>query len=148
VDVFSFPWKGLGALWFPPFSLIPFFLSKLMKEEAEAVLVTPYWPSQPWFPIIMELAVAGPRLLRTLSDLLTSPLGESHPVVQDDSIGLIAWNLSGSTLLRAEFQRTLQPSSSLQHEKIQTVHTRAPGIFGEIGVLRGKRIPCLLDPQT
>jgi hypothetical protein len=147
VDAFSFPWKGLGAFCFPPFSLIPFCLSKLMREEAEAIFVTPYWPSQPWFPIIMDLAVAVPRLLRPSPDLLTTPLGESHPLVQNDSIRLIAWKLSGSALLRAEFQKTLQPSSSPQHEKIQTLHTRALGIFGEIGVLRGKRIPCLLAPQ-
>ena len=147
VDAFSFPWKGLGAFCFPPFSLIPFCLSKLISEEAEAVFVTPYWPSQPWFPIIMDLAVAVPRLLHPSPDLLTSPLGESHPLVQDDSIRLIAWKLSGSALPRAEFQETLQPLSSPQHEKIQTLHTRALGIFGEIGVLRGKRIPCLLAPQ-
>jgi hypothetical protein len=109
-----------------------------MREEAEAIFVTPYWPSQPWFPIIMDLAVAVPRLLRPSPDLLTTPLGESHPLVQNDSIRLIAWKLSGSALLRAEFQKTLQPSSSPQHEKIQTLHTRALGIFGEIGATREK----------
>ncbi|KZS09709.1 Uncharacterized protein APZ42_025993 [Daphnia magna] len=147
VETFSLPWKGFDAFCFPPFSLISFCLSKLMEEEPEAVLVTPYWLSQPWFPIIMDLAVAAPRRLRPSSDLLTSPLGMSHPLVQDDSIRLIAWKLSGSALLRAEFPKTLQPSSSPQHEKIQTLHTRPPGIFGEIRVLRGKRIPCLIAAQ-
>jgi hypothetical protein len=125
LGAFSFPWKGLGTFCFPPFCLIPFCLSKPMREEDETVFVTPYCPSQPWFPIIMDLAVAVPRLFRPSPDLLTSPLGESHPLVQDDIIRLIAWKLLGSTLLRAEFQKTLQPSSSSQHEKIQTLHTRA-----------------------
>lgn len=130
---------------FPPFSQIPFCLSKLIKEEAEEILVTPYWPSQPCFPTIMDLAVAVPLLLRTSPDLLTSPLGESHhPLVQDDCIRLIAWRWSGSAFLRAKFQRKLHPSCSPQHEKIQTLHIRPLGIFAEIGVLRGKRIPCLL----
>ena len=44
VDAFSLPWRGLGAFCFPPFSLIPFCLSKVLREEAEVVLVTPYWP--------------------------------------------------------------------------------------------------------
>ncbi len=100
-------------------------------------------------PVLAEptMAVAVPRLLQPSPDLLTSPLGESHLLVQDDSIRLIVWKLSGSALLRTEFQKTLQPLSSPQHERIQKLHTRALGIFGEIGVLRGKRIPCLLAPQ-
>ena len=74
---------------FPPFSLIPFCLSKLIEEGA--VLVTPFWVGQPWFPCIMDIAVAVPRLLLfPFTDLMTSSLGESHPLVQDKSIDLIA----------------------------------------------------------
>jgi hypothetical protein len=113
------------SVFFPPFCLIPFCWSKPTREEDETVSVTPYWPSQPWFPIIMDLAMAVPRLLRPSPDLLTSPLGKSHPLVQDDAIRLIVWKLSGNTLLRVEFQKKLQPSASPQHEKIQTLHTRA-----------------------
>ena len=144
VDAFSLSWKGLNAYCFPPFSLIPFCLSKLTEEKTGAVLVTPFWPGQPWFPHIMDLAVAVPRLLLPSPDLLTSPLGESHPLVRDNSIRLIAWKLSGDASLRTAFQKTLPPSSSPQLGKIQTLHTSPPGTLGEIGVLRGKRIPCLL----
>ena len=89
VDAFSFPCKDFGAFCFPPFNMIPFCLSKLIEEEAEAVLITPYWRSQPWFPVALDIAVAAPRLLRPCPDLLTSPTGD--PLVANDSIWLIAW---------------------------------------------------------
>ena len=147
VDAFSFPWKDLGAFCFPPFNMIPFCLSKLMEEEAEAVLVTPYWPSQPWFPVALDLAVAAPRLLRPCPDLLTSPTGEIHPLVANDSIRLIAWRLSGAVSARTAFQMSLPLSSSRQRVGIQMLLTNPHGTVGEIGVLRGRSIPCLLAEQ-
>ena len=50
VDAFNLHWKGLNAYCFPLFNLIPFCLTKILQEEAELVLVTPYWPRQLWFP--------------------------------------------------------------------------------------------------
>ena len=94
--------------------------------------------------MVMDLAVAVPRLLLPSPDLLTSPTGEAHPLVQDDSIRLIAWKLSGNALQREAFLTTLPLSSSPQLVKIQWLLTIPLGTFGEIGVLRGRRIPCLL----
>ena len=64
--------------------------------------------------MVMDLAVAVPRLLLPSPDLLTSPTGEAHPLVQDDSIRLIAWKLSGNALQREAFLTTLPLSSSPQ----------------------------------
>lgn len=77
-------------------------------------------------------------------DLLTSPMGESHPLVLSDSFRLVAWKVSGSAFLRKEFQMKLRRSSSLRLEKIHKLHTSQPGSLGEIGVLRGIKIPCRL----
>jgi hypothetical protein len=49
VDAFSFSWKNQDGFCFPPFNLIHFVLSKLLKKKADLVLVTPFWPSQPCF---------------------------------------------------------------------------------------------------
>ena len=45
----------------------------------------------------MSMAVDIPLLLRLNMDLLTSPLGERHPLIMDDSLRLIVWTL-GSCL--------------------------------------------------
>jgi hypothetical protein len=36
-------------------------LTKIMKEEAELILVAPVWQAQPWWPTIMELALQPPE---------------------------------------------------------------------------------------
>jgi hypothetical protein len=38
-------WRDLKGYAFPPFSLIPHCLSKIIRDQASIVLVTPYWPS-------------------------------------------------------------------------------------------------------
>jgi len=52
-----------GRFCFPPFNLIQFVLSKLLRGEADAVHATPFWPSQPCFPTVMELSCDAPRVL-------------------------------------------------------------------------------------
>jgi hypothetical protein len=48
-DALSLNWKALAGYCFPPFNLIPFCLTMVRQEQADIVLVTPYWPSQCWF---------------------------------------------------------------------------------------------------
>lgn len=40
---------------FPPFSLILKCLHKIKTDRATGILVFPYWPSQPWFPLLDSL---------------------------------------------------------------------------------------------
>jgi hypothetical protein len=70
VDAFSFSWKNLAGFCFPPFNLIQFILSKLMREEADADLVTLFLPSQPWFPMAMELSCDAPQVFLPSPDLI------------------------------------------------------------------------------
>ena len=145
VDAFNLHWKGLNAYCFPPFNLIPLCLTKILQEEAELVLVTPYWPSQLWFPPVLELSIDTPLLLLPRPDLLTSPLGESNPLVLNDSIRLVARMLSGVTSKSAAFRKTLLPSSCPPLAQIHGLPTSPPGTLGEVGVVLGRRIPCLLE---
>ncbi|KAG2423162.1 hypothetical protein HYH02_000150 [Chlamydomonas schloesseri] len=58
VDALAQPWGGLNAYGCPPAD--PDFLlavvQKLREERAAATLIVPYWPAQPWWPLLMELA--------------------------------------------------------------------------------------------
>ena len=60
---------------FPHVQSDPCLLVKLLDKRAKIVLVTPYWLSQPWFAVIMNLVVAVPRLLLPSPDLLTFSSG-------------------------------------------------------------------------
>ena len=85
--------EGSVGVLLPPFNLIPFYLTKIRQEQAEIVLVAPYWPSQFWFPSLMELATDIPVLLFPSKSLLTSPLGECHPLTVSEVIRLILESL-------------------------------------------------------
>ena len=62
IDAFSFPWLPALAYAFPPFALIPRVLAKVKDDEAKLLLVAPNWPGQPWFPSLLELLFATPRV--------------------------------------------------------------------------------------
>lgn len=53
VDALTLSWKGLDAYAFHSFGLIPRSLINIRREQASLVLVTPYWPSVAWFPLVL-----------------------------------------------------------------------------------------------
>ena len=57
IDALSFPWTVQGLFAFPPFSMIPKVLEKVASEEVDLLLVTPFWPRRPWFPLFFKLLV-------------------------------------------------------------------------------------------
>ena len=144
VNAFSLNWFGIDSYAFPPFALISKCLEKIRRERANLVLICPVWTSQPWFPVALEMLCDVPRLLRQSSKLLTSPLGEPHPLLSSNSLQLAAWRLSGdpslSKAFRSEWSTFCWPVIDLQ----QSLLTIPAGGTGVIGVCKGVRIPCRL----
>ena len=65
VDAFSVPWSRWHSLYlFPPTILLLRVLVLLQHHEGKAILVTPFWPNQPWFPLATRLAKRCWRLPR------------------------------------------------------------------------------------
>ena len=64
IDAFSLNWKDIMFYAFPPFSVLGRVLSKIKMEQASGILVLPLWPTQPWFPVMMDLLVGHPRLVK------------------------------------------------------------------------------------
>ena len=55
-NTFRSSWQG-EVLWAtPPLSLAMDTLIKLRSDQCQALLVLPDWPSQPWYPLLQELA--------------------------------------------------------------------------------------------
>ena len=147
-DALTIHWRDLQGYAFPPFSLIPHCLSKIIRDQAPIVpivpIVTHYWPSQAWFPTLLELASDCPRLFHPIPSLLTSPLGECHPLTMDGSIRLIGWKLSGIACEVEIFRNRFSTLCWQQPELIHTLHTRQPGHLGMIRAVEGMLIPCRL----
>ncbi|PZC70555.1 hypothetical protein B5X24_HaOG215645 [Helicoverpa armigera] len=59
VNAFTLNWRNLNFYAFPPFSVILKSLRKIITDEAEGIVVVPYWPTQPWFPLFENLHLHG-----------------------------------------------------------------------------------------
>ena len=125
---------------FPPFCLIMRSLAKLQGAGGELILITPVWPTQAWYPRLLDMSVAPPVLLPSFPDLLLSPRGERHPLLLNETLSLAAWHVSSSPCNRRAFLQTL-PGSSWQHGgQAQAQFITPPGKNGIAGVTAGKLI--------
>ena len=143
VDAFSLNWKSMKGYLFPPFCLIPRCLSKIRWDEATVTLVTPFWPTQAWFPLAVELVCDSPRMIQWSSDMLTGPHGEPHPLLNQESFRLIAWRLSGSATQHERFRIMCPTYYSEVFEAGRQRLTNQPGDAGDVGVSNNRAIPLL-----
>lgn len=70
VDAFTISWEGYYFYAFPPFSLIIRVLQKMQYDQSEGIVVVPYWPTQPWFPIFNSMLVSELLYLRADSSII------------------------------------------------------------------------------
>lgn len=94
VDAFTFSWSNLNFYAFPPFCLISKVLRKIITDKAIGIVVIPYWPSQPWYPLWSKLVVSQQLIFKPDRNLLRSPFRECHPLHAD--LTLVAARLSGN----------------------------------------------------
>ena len=93
VDAFTVSWAGCNFYAFPPFAIILRVLRKIYIDKAEGVIVVPWWPTQPWFPLFKEMLISEPIKFAPADNLLLSPSREVHPLSQ--KLSLVAAKLSG-----------------------------------------------------
>jgi hypothetical protein len=107
-DALSISWEGMVAYAFPPIPVIPLALQKMCREESLIILIAPFWPRRPWFPMIMQLLVDVPLILPPHPDLLRIPHSKArfHDV---KGLHLTAWKLSAGDTLRRAFLDRLPP---------------------------------------
>ncbi|KAL0881867.1 hypothetical protein ABMA27_001639 [Loxostege sticticalis] len=93
VDAFTVNWHSYFFYAFPPFSLILKCLRKILDDNATGILVFPYWPGQPWFPLLQSMATTEIIYFKPHRDLLRSRFRLHHPLHQCLTLG--AATLSG-----------------------------------------------------
>ena len=148
IDALAQDWPKKGSYAFPPFCLLPTILRKVMAEELDLVLVTPVWPTQAWYPQLLQLSVKPPIILPQVTNLIQDPLGNPHMLTAQKNFRLAAWILSGDSLRNREFLKGLPMSSHHNTDRLPTLHTTMHGRPGVAGVIRGKWITFQpLSPQ-
>ena len=133
--------KNLFPYAFPPFSLIGRVLTKVRKEKARLILVTPLWQAQSWYVTLLQMSIKDPLLLpQQYKDLLKNTSGQIHPLVTDKSLQLGAWMVSGNIWQQKEYYSRMQTLYQTVGEQEQRLLTNPPGISGLAGVVSKKLI--------
>lgn len=137
-DAFLQPWRGERSWINPPWFLIPRILFRLREQEAEATLVAPIWPSQPWYPQLLSMLVADPVCLPDSGTFLAiHPTTEPTPWTK-----AAAWRISGNATRPLDYRRELSTSSStLACVPRHCQQTEDRGTAGSAGVVSGVLIP-------
>lgn len=112
VDAFTLSWSGLDFYALPPFAIILRILQKIINDKAEGIVVVPYWPSQPWFPLFTAFLVEKPILFEPRMDLLSSFVRKPLPLWR--TITLVAGPLSYRRYADGRFQNLHKTSAWLQ----------------------------------
>ena len=140
-DAFSFSWHDYSPYIFPPFSLIGRVVNKVIDDKVDrAILITPFWRSQSWFPLVLSNMISSPVRLPRHQDLLTLQFSqETHPLAK--KITMVGVVLSGRDWRHREYQLGLQTSSLALGDKEQGNNTVWPGKNGIFGILFNVEIP-------
>jgi hypothetical protein len=139
-DALQQDWSKGRNYAFPPFCLIMRSLAKLREQGGELILVAPLWPTQAWYPSLLDLSMSPPVLLPFSQTLLLGPQGEIHPLLANQSLQLAAWHVSSDRCARKAFVRMLPNSSWQLGGRAQAQFITPPGKNGIAGVSDGKLI--------
>ena len=137
IDAFTVKWVDHVYL-FPPISIVHKVISKLISDKTgHGLLICPYWPSQSWFPSLLELLIAPPFLI---------PL---EMVVDEDNrlprkCQLVGWSIGSSLAERMEYQKGLQSMGSKALIKKPLYHIKNVGKNSVIGYINGKVVTVVL----
>lgn len=140
VDAMQQPWYHRFLYAFPPFSLIGRVLKKTETNQATLILIAPIWTTQPWYPVLLDMAIQEPILLPTINELLRNPKGEFHHLIENQSLQLGAWLISGDQTQRINFRKRLPSSFQDQERREHAIVTSQPGRNFVAGVIEGRLI--------
>ena len=133
VNAFSFRWID-NVYLFPPIPLIHRVISKfLLDHTGHGVLICPYWPSQSWFPSLLDLLIFPPVLLPS-----DSVLDESCRLPR--SCSLVAFIIGSNPADHMDYLRGLQSVGSGVSLEKPLSRTKGVGPGSVIGTIRGKGV--------
>ena len=137
VNAFSFKWLE-NVYLFPPLPLINKVICKFISDSVtKGLIISPYWPSRPWFSSLLNLLIDQPILL---------PPGS----IQDPHSHLpkrcrfLAWPIGCSPMQQQAFLGRLPSLSSVALKGAPFVHIRNIGEGSVCGVVRDKLITVTL----
>lgn len=130
IDSFLMSWKDITGYAFPPFNQIMRMLKKVKRERATITVVLPLWKGAIWYPIVNQMAIDHPRVIKTSQLWESKILNKFGQKKFLNQIELSVWRISGLNSLILGFQNK---RSSLYFTPGQIFgHMLHAGEFGEI----------------
>ena len=141
INAFHLLWESYTFYAFPPVSVISRVLQKITEERATGLLVVPNWPTQTWWPFLMNMIIDFRLVLSRGADTINLPAHPQtiHPL--HTSLELLVCHLSGNCLLVEEFQRKLQVLSCSPGGKARRSSTGHTFRDGNVSAIQGMSIP-------
>lgn len=142
VDALAHQWKDENGWAHPPFSMITQVLQKVKSEKTVITLVAPWWPAQPWFSMLLDMATEFPIWL--------IPPSNQHLLIAHKSAtpawATLAWRLSGSSsrgaASRIKFLKALRSrGNNLQLRSTSYFGNSGPTTVGRRARTSSRRIP-------
>ena len=115
-------------------------LRKVQKDQTKLIIIMPAWQSQSWYPTLLKIAISDPFLLPKHQKILLNPEGKIHSLVQNSTLRLVAWLVSGKTYLQREYQKGLLILSQIPEGKVPSEIANQPGKSRLAGVMGNKLI--------
>ena len=63
VNAFTLDWSQYVFYCFPPFACIGRIIRKIINDKARGILITPDWPTQYWYPLLLDISDVLPFIL-------------------------------------------------------------------------------------
>ena len=136
VDAFSRNWGHQLNYIFPPFCLMGKVVHKIINDQAEAIVIAPYWTTQPWFSMLMAILIDCVFLLPSKNAVTHQTRHRQPP----SNLKLIACRVSGRTFAKRTWTYK-QEISSCPH--LDHLHANNIGHTSESGQIlhsKGTRI--------
>ena len=133
IDAFSVRWTD-NLYLFPPIPILHRVISKFISDNtAHGLLICPYWPSQFWFPSLLELLIAPPILIPS-----AMVWDENHRLPR--SCLLVAWSIGCNRAEHMDFLGSLESVGSKVSKEKLLLGTKNAGENSVIGIINGKKI--------
>ena len=103
VDAFSISWSTTYNYRFPTFSIILKVLQKIQQNKVQVIVVVPYWTTQSWFPVLLEMLVDHPLIMTASFNILYLPTHPTTPHSLYPKLKLLVAHISGKILSHKMF---------------------------------------------
>ncbi|KAJ3641431.1 hypothetical protein Zmor_027938 [Zophobas morio] len=118
VDAFTIPWTGFFFYAFPPFCLILRCLNKIVRDQAEGIMVVPFWPTQPWYPLFLKLLTQDPLTFAPTYPGSRTFISQAFSFrnVPEEAINTIIHSVAKSTILQYNSTSKMWWSYCIEHK--------------------------------